>query len=92
MEENAPIRGDAGNDNHRRFSRWLGQAPRDVLLSDAMATAILMDVPRDGMTAVLRDRFGQFVPLDLDFSHREGVLLDRYQQALAALDEYSPTP
>lgn len=55
-------------------------------LADAMSTAIMMDARRDGMTAVLRDRFGQFVTLDLDFSHREGVLLEHYQKALTALD------
>ena len=57
-------------------------------LADALNTAILMDARRDGMTVVLRDHFGQFVPLDLDFSHREGVLLEHYQQALTALAQH----
>jgi hypothetical protein len=52
-------------------------------LADAMVTAIMADIRRDGMTTVLRDRFGQFVPLEVDFSHREGVLLEHYQRALA---------
>jgi hypothetical protein len=55
-------------------------------LADAMSAAIMTDVRRDGMTTVLRDRFGQFVPLDIDFSHREGILLEQYQKALAGLD------
>jgi hypothetical protein len=55
-------------------------------LADAMGIAIMSDVRRDGMTTILRDRFGQFVPLEIDFSHREGVLLDHYQRALAGLD------
>jgi hypothetical protein len=38
------------------------------------------------MTTVLRDRFGQFVPLDIDFSHREGILLEEYQKALTGLN------
>ena len=56
-------------------------------LAEAMNTAIMTDVRRDGMNTVLRDRFAQFVPLDLDFSNRERVLLEHYQKALARLDQ-----
>lgn len=56
-------------------------------LSEAMGTAIMADVRRDGMDVVLRDRFAQFVPLDMDFSNREGRLLETYDQALARITE-----
>ena len=57
-------------------------------LAEAMGTAIMTDVRRDGMSTVLRDRFGQFVPLDVDFAHREAILLGHYQKALAVLDRH----
>lgn len=57
-------------------------------LPDAMCTAIVMDARRDRMTAAPRDHFGQFVPLDVNFSHREGVLLYDYQKALTASDQH----
>jgi hypothetical protein len=57
-------------------------------LGDAMGTVIMTDVRRDGMTTVMRDRFGQFVPLEIDFSHREGILLEKYQTAIAGLDQH----
>jgi hypothetical protein len=53
---------------------------------DALAVDIMSDVRRSGMDAVLRDRFAQFIPLDIDFKHREGGLLSRYKVALARLD------
>ncbi len=53
-------------------------------LADAMGAAILADVRHDGMDHVLRDRFAQFIPLDLDFSNREGGLLEHYRRALDA--------
>lgn len=55
-------------------------------LTEAMLTAIMTDIRRDGMTTVLRDRFDQFMPLDVDFSHRESALLEHYRKALAGLD------
>ena len=55
-------------------------------LAEAMVTSIMTDIRRDGMTTVLRDRFDQFMPLDVDFSHRESILLEHYQKALAGLD------
>jgi hypothetical protein len=57
-------------------------------LADAMGTVIMTDVRRDGMMKVMRDRFGQFVPLEIDFSHREGILLEKYQTAIAGLDRH----
>ena len=43
----------------------------------------MSDVLRDGMEAVLRDRFVQFIPLAVDFSNREARPLARYEKALA---------
>ena len=54
-------------------------------LAEAMSVAIMSDARRDGMDAVLRDRFAQFVPLDVDFAHRESNLLDVYSEALTQL-------
>jgi hypothetical protein len=54
-------------------------------LANAMGNAIMMDVRRDGMMTVLRDRFAQFIELDIDFSNREGVLLEEYRKALKKL-------
>lgn len=51
-------------------------------LADAMGAAILADARHDGMERVLRDRFAQFIPLDIDFANREGVLLEQYRRAL----------
>jgi hypothetical protein len=54
-------------------------------MTEAMSAGIMSDVRRDGMETVLRDRFAQFVPLDVDFANRESALLDRYSKALAQL-------
>jgi hypothetical protein len=51
-------------------------------LGDAMLSGIMTDVRHDGMETVLRDRFPQFIALDIDFGNREGVLLDHYRRAL----------
>lgn len=55
-------------------------------LGDAMGAAIMADVRHDGMDRVLRDRFEQFVPLDVDFANREGVLLEHFRRAIARTD------
>jgi hypothetical protein len=39
-------------------------------------------------TGAPRDHVGRFVPLHLDFSHREGVLREHDQRALAAFDQH----
>jgi len=59
-------------------------------LGEALVVGIMHDVRRDGMEGVLRDRFGQFIPLAVDFGNREGVLLEHYQRALAS--PTSPAP
>jgi hypothetical protein len=56
-------------------------------LADAMGIAIMSDARRDGMEVVLRDRFAQFIPLDIDFGHRESALLQKYRTALDHLSE-----
>jgi hypothetical protein len=56
-------------------------------MTEAVNSAILNDARRDGMDTVLRDRFAQFIPLDVDFSHREQALLEVYSKALAQLDQ-----
>lgn len=56
-------------------------------LAEAMVTAIMGDVRRDGMDTVLRQRFAQFIPLDVDFANREARLLDVYAKALGQLSE-----
>jgi hypothetical protein len=53
------------------------------VLTEALGSAIMSDVRRDGMYTVLRDRFAQFVPLDEDFANREGRLLAVYDKALS---------
>jgi hypothetical protein len=53
--------------------------------TEAMSAAIMNDVRRDGMDAVLRDRFAQFVPLDADYASREAHLLEAYGKALSHL-------
>lgn len=55
-------------------------------MSDALATELMLDVRRNGMDVVLRDRFAQFIPLEIDFGNREGVLLEKYQVALEQLE------
>jgi hypothetical protein len=54
-------------------------------LTDAMAVSILADMRRDGVDAVSRDHFAQFIPLEIDFGHREDALLSKYRVALAQL-------
>lgn len=56
-------------------------------LTEGLASAIMTDVRHDGMESVLRDRFAQFVPLDVDFANREGRLLAAYDKALIQLAE-----
>jgi hypothetical protein len=56
--------------------------------TEALSAAIMNDVRHDGMEAVLRDRFAQFVPLDVDFANREARLLKAYDRALSDLDAH----
>ena len=58
------------------------------VLTESLGSAIMSDVRRDGMYTVLRDRFAQFVPLDVDFSNREGRLLATYDKALSQFVEH----
>jgi hypothetical protein len=58
------------------------------VLTESLASAIMSDVRRDGMDAVLRERFAQFVPLDVDFANREGRLLAAYDRALSQFVEH----
>jgi hypothetical protein len=57
-------------------------------LTEALGSSIMSDVRRDGMYAVLRDHFAQFVPLDVDFANREGRLLAAYDKALSQFVEH----
>ena len=53
--------------------------------SEALGGAIMNDVRHDGIDVVLRDRFAQFIPLDVDFANREARLLKVYGKALDQL-------
>ena len=55
-------------------------------LTDDMSSTLLEQARRDGITVMLRDNFTQFISLDTDFRNREGGLLEKYRDALAALD------
>ena len=59
-------------------------------LAQSLLVGIMDDVRRDGMDAVMRDRFTQFIPLATDFANREGGLLENYIQALSLLDGRKP--
>lgn len=59
--------------------------------TEALGAAILNDARHDGMEVVLRDRFAQFVPLDIDFANREGGLVKAYDKALEQLSEHPVT-
>lgn len=50
--------------------------------TESLSAAIMNDVRHDGMEVVLRDRFAQFVPLDVDFANREARMLLAYDKAL----------
>ena len=52
-------------------------------LGDGVGVGVMNDVRQFGMEGVLRDRFQQFIPLALDASNRESVMLGRYEQVLA---------
>jgi uncharacterized protein (TIGR03067 family) len=54
-------------------------------LTESLAAEMMSDLRHYGMETVLRDRFAQFIPLDIDFGNREGVLLKDYQRALEHL-------
>jgi len=56
-------------------------------MTEAMSAGIMNDVRRDGMDTVLRDRFAQFIPLDVDFANREFRLLKLYSKALNQLPQ-----
>ena len=56
-------------------------------LGQSLLVGIMDDVRRDGMDAVLRDRFTQFIPLATDVANREEGLLAQYGRALTSLDE-----
>ena len=55
-------------------------------LSEAVNQSIIIDMRRDGVAAVFRERFAQFIPLARDFANRERTLVNRYGEALAHLD------
>jgi hypothetical protein len=55
-------------------------------LSEAVNESIIIDMRRDGVATVFRDRFAQFIPLARDFANRERTLANRYGDALAHLD------
>jgi hypothetical protein len=57
------------------------------VLTDAMMVSIETDTRHSGMEAVLRDRFAEFIPIDVDFSNREKVLLSEYDAALRRLND-----
>lgn len=71
-----------------RLARAYDAQERYRALAQALLVGIMDDVRRDGMDAVLRDRFTQFIPLATDFANREEALLEHYSQALASLDEH----
>jgi type II secretory pathway pseudopilin PulG len=53
--------------------------------TDAVSASIMNDLRRSSVEDVTRDHFAQFIPLDIDFSNRERVLLSDYKAALAKL-------
>jgi hypothetical protein len=53
--------------------------------TEGLGAAIMNDVRHDGIEAVLRDQFSQFVSLDIDFANRESRLLVAYDKALSQL-------
>jgi hypothetical protein len=55
-------------------------------VGDALAAELMLDARRNGMDVVLRDRFAQFIPMDIEFGNRETVLLEKYQSALDQLE------
>jgi hypothetical protein len=57
------------------------------VLTDAMMVSIETDTRHSGMEAVLRDRFAEFIPIDVDFSNREKVLVSEYDAALRRLND-----
>ena len=57
------------------------------MLTDAMIVSIETDTRHNGMEAVLRDRFAEFIPIDVDFSNRELALLAAYKGALQRLND-----
>jgi hypothetical protein len=56
-------------------------------LTDAVTIALENDVRRDGMEAVMQNRFAQFIDLATDFQNRELNLGDRYRTTLKQLDD-----
>ena len=55
-------------------------------LGEAVNQSIIIDMRREGLTTVFRDRFAQFIPLASDFANRERTLADLYRATLAHLD------
>ena len=55
-------------------------------LGESVTQSIMIDMRRDGVTAIFRDRFARFIPLAVDFANRERVLADKYRATLAQLD------
>jgi hypothetical protein len=53
--------------------------------TEALGAAIMNDVRHEGIDAVLRDQFSQFISLDIDFANRESRLLAAYDKALSQL-------
>jgi type II secretory pathway pseudopilin PulG len=55
--------------------------------ADGIAVSILTDLRRTSVDAVTREHFAQFIPLDIDFSNRERVLLAEYTHAIRRLKD-----
>lgn len=62
---------------------WQG---RYRAIGDALVEDMMMQVRREGMEAVLRDRAATFVSIQEDFATREAALIEEYERVLAILE------
>jgi hypothetical protein len=68
------------------LARVYDRQARYRALADALGQDIMMQVRREGMEPVLRDRASSFIGLQVDFANREFVLIEEYTRVLARLN------
>ena len=73
-----------------RLAEVYGQQARYRALGDALAQDLMMQVRREGVEPVLRDRSAAFMSLQEDFANRENVLAEEYRALLGRLGSRPP--
>lgn len=59
-------------------------------LGETMTQDVMLDIRREGIDQVLRERASSFIPIQLDFANREASLREMYTEVLALMERDRP--